>query len=88
MGGVVSETLYAIKVVSSFGQEEKEIKKFMEWTDNTEVVGKKFHLRFSFMFGIMKFAIFSFYTFSFWLGSDFIYHERPNASNGGKAYAG
>jgi len=32
MGGVVSETLYAIKVVTSFGQEEREIEKFKEWT--------------------------------------------------------
>lgn len=38
------------------------------------------------MFGIMKFAIFSFYTFSFWLGSEFIYNQRPNSNNGGKPY--
>lgn len=72
MGGVVSETLYAIKVVVSFGQEEKELEKFKEWTNNTEIVGKQYQLRFAFMFGIMKFAIFSFYTFSFWLGTEFI----------------
>jgi hypothetical protein len=59
-------------VVSSFGMEEKELEKFKEWTNLTEKVGKKYQLRFAFMFGIMKFAIFSFYTFSFYLGSQFI----------------
>jgi hypothetical protein len=32
MGGVVSETLYAVKVVASFGRESTEIKKFLGWT--------------------------------------------------------
>ena len=32
MGGVVSETLYAIKVVASFGRENEEINKFLKWT--------------------------------------------------------
>ena len=32
MGGVVSETLYAIKVVASFGREKEEIDKFLRWT--------------------------------------------------------
>lgn len=40
MGGVVSETLYAIKVVASFSMEKKELEKFKVWTKQTEVVGK------------------------------------------------
>jgi len=72
MGGVVSETLYAIKVVTSFGREETEIEKFKKWTDKTEKVGKQFQCRFAFMVAIMKCAIFSFYTFSFYIGSVFI----------------
>ena len=42
MGGVVSESLYAIKVIASFGMEERELEKFKKWTDHTESVGKKF----------------------------------------------
>ena len=42
MGGVVSETLYAIKVVASFGMEQKELEKFKEITAQTEIVGKRF----------------------------------------------
>lgn len=86
MGGVVSETLYAIKVVASFGMEEKELEKFKVWTTNTENVGKRFQTRFAFMFGIMKFAIFSFYTFSFWLGSQFILNKTANSNSDGKPY--
>lgn len=86
MGGVVSETLYAIKVVSSFGMEEKELDKFKIWTKNTETIGKKYQLRFSFMFGIMKFAIFSFYTFSFYLGSVFILDQKPNSNSNNNPY--
>jgi len=32
LGGYVSEVLYAIKVVVSFGQEERELKKFEEFS--------------------------------------------------------
>ena len=74
MGGVVSETLYAIKVVASFGREEKELQKFKEWTRQTEIVGKRYQCRFAFMVAIMKFAIFSFYTFAFYIGIRFIAH--------------
>ena len=42
MGGVVSETLYAIKVVASFGREDKEISKFKRWTRQTEIIGKRY----------------------------------------------
>lgn len=86
MGGVVSETLYAIKVVASFGQETKELNKFKKWTDKTESVGKKFQCRLAFMVAIMKCAIFSFYTFSFYVGSYFILNEYRNSTNGGELY--
>lgn len=35
-GGVVSETLYAIKVVASFGREELELEKFKKQSKKTE----------------------------------------------------
>lgn len=72
MAGAVAEILYAIKVVSSFGRERKEIAKFINWSDRTCQVGKRFQRRYSFMVAIMKFAIFSFYTFAFYIGSIFI----------------
>jgi ABC-type multidrug transport system fused ATPase/permease subunit len=33
MGGVVSEILYAIKVVISFGRENQELEKFYKFSD-------------------------------------------------------
>jgi ABC-type multidrug transport system fused ATPase/permease subunit len=72
LGGVVSETLYAIKVVVSCGGELKEMAKFTEQANKIFDVGKRYHLRFSFMVAIMKFAIFSFYTFAFYVGARFI----------------
>ena len=33
MGGVVSEILYAVKVVASFGKENDEFKKFKKYSD-------------------------------------------------------
>ena len=41
LGGVAEETLNAIKVVASFGQEEKEVKKFEEWAKQAHIVGRK-----------------------------------------------
>ena len=82
MGGVVSETLYAIKVVSSFGREAQELDKFITWTKQTEDVGKRYQRRYSFMVAIMKFAIFSFYTFSFYVGSVYIQKQKPNSNKG------
>ena len=81
MGGVVSETLYAIKVVVSFGRETEEIDKFLGWTRKTTEIGKKYQQRFALMIAIMKCAIFSFYTFAFYLGSVFIQEQRLNPDN-------
>ena len=81
MGGVVSEILYAIKVVASFNTEEEEVEKFKKWADQTRDVGKSYQRRFSFMVAIMKFAIFFFYTFSFYIGSTFIKNQTPNSNN-------
>lgn len=72
MGGAVSETLYAIKVVASFGREKKELQKFIRWSEKTRDVGRKYQRRYSFMVAVMKLAIFSFYTFAFYIGSVFI----------------
>ncbi len=72
MGGVVSEILYAIKVVISFGRENLELDKFYKFSEQANDIGKKYQRRYSFMVAIMKFAIFSFYTFSFYVGSLFV----------------
>lgn len=41
LGGVAEEILSAIKVVASFGREEKEIKKLMDWSLKAQTIGIK-----------------------------------------------
>ena len=82
VGGIVSEILYAIKVVASHGTESQEVEKFVNWTKKSQEIGKKFQARFAFMVAIMKFAIFSFYTFSFYVGSLYIQNKKINDSSG------
>ena len=38
LGGIAEETLTAIKVVASFGREERELEKFKEFSEKTRVV--------------------------------------------------
>jgi len=40
LGGLAEETFTAIKVVTSFGREEREIAKFDKWSTRTCDVGK------------------------------------------------
>ena len=42
LGGYVSEVLYAIKIVVSFGQEERELKKFEEFSIKARSSGLSF----------------------------------------------
>ena len=42
MGGVVSEILYAIKVVISFGRERQELEKFCIYSEQANNIGKKY----------------------------------------------
>jgi len=82
LGGAVSETLYAIKVVASFGREGRELDKFIKWSQKTREVGRRYQHRYAFMVAIMKFAIFSFYTFAFYVGSLYIEGQKHNSATG------
>lgn len=82
MGGIAEETLTAIKVVASFGREEKELEKFVTWSLRTLKVAKRSHKMMSFMVGLMKFAIFFFYTFALVIGTFFILNGYTNSRTG------
>ena len=79
LGGVVEETLTAIKVVAGFGREERELRKFAKWSRRTMRVAKKFTFMKSFTVGIMKFAIFGFYAYSLYVGSIFVENQSINS---------
>lgn len=72
LGGIAEETLHAIKVVSGFGREDREVRKFAQMSRETTRVSKKFTKMYSFMVGIMKTAIFGFYAYSLYLGSLYV----------------
>ncbi len=72
MAGVAEETLTAIKVVSSYCQEEREIEKFKKSAAATCEIAKAQQLRYCLMVGLMKFSIFFFYSYSLFIGSLFI----------------
>ena len=74
LGGLAEETLTAIKVVAGFGREDREVRKFAKMSRRTRTVAKRYTFIYSFMVGIMKFAIFAFYAYSFYIGSTFIEH--------------
>lgn len=69
LGGIAEETLTAIKVVTSFGREEREIDKFIFWSEKTREVAKTQSATYSMMVGLMKFTIFFFYSYSLYVGS-------------------
>ena len=82
LGGIAEETLTAIKVVAGFGREHRELRKFSEWSRRTAMVAKKYTFMYSFMVGIMKFAIFGFYVYSFYVGSFFVENQTINSKTG------
>lgn len=82
LGGIAEETLTVIKVVASFGREERELRKFAKWSRRTTTVAKKYTFMYSFMVGIMKFAIFTFYVYAFYLGSCYIENQTINSKTG------
>lgn len=41
LGGIAEESFTAIKLISSFCQEEREIKKFSVWNDKARLISKK-----------------------------------------------
>ena len=82
LGGIAEETLTAIKVVAGFGREDRELQKFAQWSRRTQRVTKKSTFMYSFMVGIMKFAIFAFYAFSFYIGSTLVENKTINSKTG------
>lgn len=76
LGGVAEETLTAMKVVTSFTREERELEKFTENAKATEQVAKKASATMAVTQGLMKFAIFFFYAYTLFIGSIFCYQKR------------
>jgi subfamily B ATP-binding cassette protein MsbA len=72
LGGIAEETLTAIKVVSSFGREDREISKFEKQCQFATDVSKKATRTMATMVGLMKFVMFTFYTYAMFVGSRYM----------------
>lgn len=78
LGGIAEETLTAIKVVTGFGREQRELQKFTEFSVKTQEVAQKQSETYALMVGLMKFTIFFFYSYALYVGSWFIQNKVPN----------
>ncbi|CDW73063.1 abc transporter [Stylonychia lemnae] len=82
MGGAVEECLMSIKLITSFSQEEKEIKKFEKFAEQAKEISDKSEHQIAAFIGLLKFFIFGFYAFDSYLGTVYIEHKLYNASSG------
>jgi len=80
LGGVVSETLQAIKMVIAFGGEDIEKKKMEKCILQTEQIGKKQQIVFGSMQASIKTAIFMYYTYTFFLGGLFVVNQKEKGN--------
>ena len=85
LGGIAEESLTAIKVVTSFGREQRELEKFTYWSQKTREVAGIQSQTYAKMVGLMKFSIFFFYSYALYVGSWFIENRVYNV-NSGMAY--
>jgi ABC-type multidrug transport system fused ATPase/permease subunit len=82
LGGIVEESLSAIKLIVSFAQEEKEIDKFVKMADQTRQVAKKQTNLVAVFFSMIRGLMYTYYVFAFFVGSIFIYNGRLNERTG------
>ena len=72
MGGIVEENLSAIKLIVSFANEHISFKKFEEMAKATREVSLHSNNMISLITGIIRFLIFGFTSYGFWIGSVFV----------------
>lgn len=81
LGGVVEESLSAIRLVASFANEDKETVKFNKLAIETMKVSHKQETWTSFLVGFFKALIFGYYVYSFYIASIYIEKGYRNPSN-------
>jgi hypothetical protein len=64
--------------VVAFGQEEKEMINYTKYLDRAKSAGIKSHCRTSVLLGAFMASIFFTYSYSFFMGSVWIYHRVHN----------
>jgi len=82
MGGVVEESLSAIRLITSFANEDKEIKKFDTLANEVREISHRSEYWLAAMIGIFRFVIFGFYAYSFWIATVYIEKKKVNPNTG------
>jgi ABC-type multidrug transport system fused ATPase/permease subunit len=72
LGGIVEESLSAIKLIVSFAQEKREVDKFAKLAEENRDVSQKEDMYISAFLGLVRGMVFGFYAFAFYVGSRLI----------------
>ena len=86
LGGVVEETLSAIKLISAFANEDKEVEKFRKLALKVKAVAHRQEVLISVLIGLFRMFIFGFYVYSLYLASIFLEKHKTNPSKNYKRY--
>jgi len=86
LGGVVEESLTAIRLIASFANEQKEEDKFKVLANETRKVAHVQEFWSSIIVGFFKFVIFGYYVFSFYIASIYMEKGMKNPCDGYKKY--
>ena len=86
MSGVVEESLFAIKLIASFANEGKEVRKFEALANQILQVSRKQHFWSSFIIGAFKMFIFGYFCYAFYISTLFIEKKYGNPVNNYKTY--
>jgi len=86
MAGVVEESLFAIKLIASFANEEKEVKKFEKLATKTLEVSRNQSLWTAILVAWFKMFIFGYFCYTFYIATIYIEKKYTNPSRNYKPY--
>jgi len=86
LGGVIEESLTAIRLIASYANEKKEEDKFVHLATEVKKVAHNQEFWNSFVQGLFKMMIFGYYVYSFYLASIYIEKGFTNPSLHYKKY--
>ncbi len=72
MSGVVEESLFAIKLISSFANEDKEVRKFEKLADEALKLSAKQHFWTAQIVAWFKMAVFGYFCYAFYIATIYI----------------
>jgi ABC-type multidrug transport system fused ATPase/permease subunit len=86
LGGVIEESLSAVRLIASFANEKKETEKFRKLAEEVRNVTHRQEFWSAFIVGLFKFVIFAYYVYSFYIASIYVEKRYTNPSKDYKTY--